>query len=47
MNLKWGDVLKIATGALISAVVYEILTRYVFPRVLPPPLPQKGTGEIL
>lgn len=45
MNLKWADVLKLAAGAMISAVVFELLTRYVFPRILPPAFAQREPGE--
>jgi hypothetical protein len=45
MNLKWADILKLAAGAMISAIVFEALQRYVFPRILPPALPQRERGE--
>jgi len=42
VKLSTGDVLKLAAAALIAAIVNEMLTRYVFPRILPPALPQRG-----
>lgn len=43
--MKWSDVVKVAAGALIAAIVSEMLARYVFPRFLPPAVPQRGEDE--
>jgi hypothetical protein len=42
VKLTTSDVLKLAAGFVLAAVVNELLVRYVFPRILPPAVEQRG-----